>query len=92
MSERVCTVKLFGGLREKAGQAEFVMEIGTAGEILDRLVQGNEALREAIFAGRELRPHVRVMLKGLDIELAQGLETAVGENEQLAVFPPLAGG
>ena len=87
-----CTIKLFGGLRAKAGQAEFVVEGRTVCELLDNLVQGNDALQGAIFEGEELRPHVRVMLNGRDIELADGLKTAVSENDQIAVFPPLAGG
>ena len=88
----LCTIKLFGGLRAKAGQAEFEFEGRTVGEVLTRLVRDNKELEEAIFAAEGLRPHVRVMLNGHDIELGDGLETAVSDNDQIAVFPPLAGG
>jgi molybdopterin converting factor small subunit len=32
------------------------------------------------------------MVNGVDSELAQGLDTAVGEDDQIAIFPPIAGG
>jgi molybdopterin converting factor small subunit len=36
--------------------------------------------------------HVRALLDGRDVELAQGLNTAIDDSDQLAVFPPIAGG
>ena len=69
------------GCRSKAGRPEFLVEGRTARQVLVNLVQSNAALQEAIFEGEELRPHVRVMLNGRDIELADGLETAVSEND-----------
>ena len=92
VSGGLCKVKFFGGLREKAGQAAFDMETGTVRELLACLVNDNEALEKALFEEQALRPHVRVMLNGRDIELGDGLETAVNENDQLAVFPPIGGG
>jgi len=88
----MCTVKLFGGLRARVGQAQLEVEGATTGEVLARLVQSHEALQEVMFNGEALQTHVRVMLNGRDIELLEGLDTAVTANDQLAVFPPLAGG
>ena len=85
-------VKLFGGLRAKAGQAEIMVDGETVGEVLARLVNNNLALQEVIFSGDALQTHVRVMINGRDIELADGLQTAVSADDQIAVFPPLAGG
>lgn len=86
------TLKLFGGLRAKAGQAEFAVEAATVGEALAQLCANYVDLQDAIFDGGQLRPHVRVMVNGHDTELLDGLETPVREGDQIAVFPPIAGG
>jgi molybdopterin synthase sulfur carrier subunit len=89
-------VKLFGNLRGLAGLASGQTTTsatgGTAGEVLLDLCARHPALREAIFDGRSLAPYVRVMVNGQDIELADGLDTTVAEGDQLAIFPPIAGG
>lgn len=86
------TLKLFGGLRAKAGQAEFSVAAATVGEALAQLCANNVDLQDAIFDGGRLRPHVRVMVNGHDTELLDGLETPVRKGDQIAVFPPIAGG
>ena len=70
------------------------MEIpgATVQEVMVALCDGNEGLQAAIFDGRELAPHVRVMITGRDIELDQGLDTPLADDDQLAIFPPIAGG
>lgn len=85
-------IKLFGGLRQKAGRAEQEVSGVTIREAIEHLCENNESLRAAIFDGDMLRPHVRVMVNGHDCELVQGLETPVSEDDQIAVFPPIAGG
>ncbi len=84
-------VKLFGNLRDYA--AAVVESRGdTVREVLLELCETNRKLGRAIFDGDDLRPHVRVMIDGRDIELAQGLDTPVSDTEQMAIFPPIAGG
>lgn len=85
-------IKLFGMLRQKAGTAQQEVSGTTIREALEDLCADNETLRAAIFDGDVLRPHVRVMVNGHDCELAQGLETPVSGDDQIAVFPPIAGG
>ncbi|HEY4722600.1 MAG TPA: ubiquitin-like small modifier protein 1 [Anaerolineae bacterium] len=86
-------VKLFGNLRNQVGKSRLDVPGETVQAALDVICAGNAALRAAIFAASgEVRAHVRVMVNGHDIELAQGLETPVGAADQIAVFPPMAGG
>ena len=85
-------IKLFGGLRQKAGGAEVDGSGATIREALENLCRENEPLRQAIFDGDTLQPHVHVMVNGRDCELLQGLETAVSTQDHIAVFPPIAGG
>jgi molybdopterin synthase sulfur carrier subunit len=88
----IMRIKLFGGLRQTAGSPEFEVSGKTIGEALVNLCAENDNLRAAIFDGSVLRPHVRVMVNGRDCELESGLDTAVFENDQIAIFPPIAGG
>ena len=85
-------VKLFGGLRQKAGGAIKNASGATIREALESICVENEELRAAIFVGAALQPHVRVMVNGRDSELDDGLDTAVYPNDQIAIFPPIAGG
>lgn len=85
-------IKLFGGLRQKAGGAEHNATGVTIREALETLCNNNAPLRAAIFADDGLKPHVRVMVNGHDCELADGLETAVSDQDTVAIFPPIAGG
>ena len=85
-------IKLFGGLRQKAGSKEQPASGATIREALEGICLDNETLRAAIFDGNVLHPHVRVMVNGRDCELAQGLDTPVSDDDQIAVFPPIAGG
>jgi len=89
---KVATVKFFGNLREIAGNPHFEVPGENVSDLLQALCVGNEALREAIFDGALLRPFIRVMLDGQDIELAQGLNTQVSDANSIAIFPPIAGG
>jgi molybdopterin synthase sulfur carrier subunit len=85
-------IKLFGGLRQIAGTKEQDITGATIREVLEKICADDESLRKAIFEGTKLHQHVRVMVNGRDSELVQGLETPVSEDDQIAIFPPIAGG
>jgi molybdopterin synthase sulfur carrier subunit len=85
-------VKLFGNLRQHAGQATVKASGATIHEVLLDLCAAFPALNSAIFDNGQLHSYVRVMINGRDIELAQGLDTLVDESDQVAIFPPIAGG
>ncbi|UCD42575.1 MAG: MoaD/ThiS family protein [Chloroflexota bacterium] len=85
-------IKFYGGLRQIAGTKDQEIAGATIREVLEKICADNESLRMAIFDGTNLHQHVRVMVNGRDSELAQGLETPVSANDQIAIFPPIAGG
>lgn len=85
-------VKLFGNLRQHTGQLSVTASGATIGEVLRELCLDYPTLENAIFDGNQIQTHVRVMINGRDIELADGLNTSVSETDQIAVFPPIAGG
>ena len=85
-------VKLFGNLRQHTGQGTVPASGATIHEVLLDLCAAFPALEEAIFDEGHLYSYVRVMINGRDIELAEGLDTLVNEKDQVAIFPPIAGG
>ena len=71
-------VKLFGGLQRKAGTTAVIIAGSTVQETLQNLFIVQPALETAVLDDQnQLKPHVRVMINGHDIELENGLETAV---------------
>ena len=88
----MATIKLFGDLRPESGTAVLEFQGETVRALLAALMAKQPQLKTALFDGNELQPHVRIMINGHAIELADGLETAVSPNDQIAIFPPIAGG
>ena len=85
-------IKLYGNLRQLAGVSQAQADGATVRRVIEALCTNNAALRDAIMDGDTLCAHVRVMVNGRDAELAQGLDTPVRADDQIAIFPPIAGG
>jgi len=86
-------VKLFGGLQRKAGTTAVTTSGSTVLEVLQILFTHHPELETAVTDDQnQLQPHVRVMVNGHDIEFKEGLETAVTDQDTIAIFPPIAGG
>jgi molybdopterin synthase sulfur carrier subunit len=64
------------------------------GAVLRRLVAAYPALQGELLTpdGEALPPYVQVFINGRSIRDLQGLATPVTEDDQLAIFPPVAGG
>ena len=86
------TVKFFGGLRRAAGGSTFTAEGGTVRAVLNGLCTDKPELRAALLDGDELRAQVRVVVNGRDIEFTGKLDTPLATDDQIAIFPPIAGG
>jgi molybdopterin synthase sulfur carrier subunit len=85
-------VKLYGNLRRLSATPHCVVQGATVREILDALARDNARLRAALFHDDALAEHIRITRNGRDIRHAQNLETPLSENDELAIFPPVAGG
>ena len=85
-------VKLFGNLRTIAQTANLEIPGETVQEIVMSLIARHPDLEGAILDSGNLRPYVRVMVSGRDVELTQGLLTPVSDDDEVAIFPPIAGG
>lgn len=89
-------VMLFATLREVAGAKEVEVDLeagATVRHALERLVDLYPNLKEEIFTERgALQRSVIILLRGRNIRLEGGLDTVLGEDDYLAIFPPVAGG
>ena len=97
--------KLFADIAERAGTDEVRVDVAdgdpTVGDALDALFEAHPELRERVLAdegvGSDSRdgiaPDVNVLLDGADVFVTgDGLATGIGEDAELALFPPVSGG
>ena len=82
-------VKLYANLRKLADTKEMSVSGWTVREVVSELVRQKPAIGEIVLQNGGLAPHVIVTLNGHNIA---DVETPVGEQDIVAVFPPLAGG
>jgi sulfur-carrier protein len=62
-------------------------------DVLDKMVEMFPELKDEIYNDeKKLKPFVHLYVNGRNIIHAQDLETVVKETDQLALFPPVAGG
>ncbi len=89
----MAVIKLFGNLRRIAGARELDVAAETVRELMDTICAGQPELCKALLDERgQLKQYVRVMVNGHDVELARGLDTPIQVDDQVAIFPPIAGG
>jgi sulfur-carrier protein len=90
-------IRLFATLRPLAGgkHADVPAEPGdTVRTVLHRLIEQHPALTGEVLTpdGQALLPHVQVFIGGESIRHKQGLDTVLHQVDDMAVFPPVAGG
>ena len=87
-------VKLPTQLREAAGgESAVTVEGGTVREVLDALFARHDDLRDRLTDdGGGLRRFVNVYVSGEDVRFGDGLDTAVGERDEVQILPAVAGG
>ena len=90
----MATVKLPTQLRDAAGGATEAQAPGsTVAEVLESLYAEHGELRERLSDGDGgLRRFVNVYLRGEDIRFLDGLDTKVGDADEVTILPAVAGG
>jgi len=87
------TVKIPAQLRAvTGGEGELEVEGATVGEALEAVFERHEDLRERITEDGEVRRFVNVYVAGEDIRFRDGLETEIGDAEDVTILPAVAGG
>jgi len=90
-------IRLYATLRTRAGGARDV-EVGwgpgtSVGDVIRDLLARKPELEGCIVgADGRVVPYVSVFIDGRDIRYLDGLATLLGESDEIAIFPPVAGG
>jgi MoaD family protein len=85
-------VKLYANLRTVTGKKELSIPGGNIQEVLEKLSQDFPGLVHFLFENGKLRPRVIITVNGQTLDPATGLVTSVSEQDQIAIFPSVAGG
>jgi sulfur-carrier protein len=87
------TVKIPAQLRAVTdGEGEIDVDAGTVGGALEAVFERHEDLRERITEEGDLRRFVNVYVAGEDIRFKDGLETEIGDGDDVTILPAVAGG
>jgi len=82
-------IKLFASLRKVTGTKELSITGASAGEVISELVKRHPDLAAHLLENGQIRPHVIITING---HPATDMDTLVTEQDQIAIFPPIAGG
>lgn len=89
-------IKLYGLLREAAGASAVSLPAkpgATVSDVLTDLARRYPALRDRLFLwDGSLQPYLLIAVSGIDIRDRGGLAHPVRPQDEIAVFPPSAGG
>lgn len=89
-------IKVFANFREICGGKTVTLSIENGQAILsvlNQLIERYPLMAEELFTeDKKLKPLVHVFINGQNIIHLDGLTTTVKETDQIALFPPVAGG
>ena len=86
------TVKFFAGLRSTAGTKETSVSADSVRGLLDVLVDTYPSLGDKLWDGETIRPHVVITINGHPLDPVLGPDVPVQSEDEIAIFPPIAGG
>ncbi|HHY36720.1 MAG TPA: MoaD/ThiS family protein [Firmicutes bacterium] len=87
-------VKFFASIRDCAGVKEDTVAFsGTVGELLQFLSKRyGDSFRKAVLAGDQVSDRVIILVNGRNIVHLAGTDTVLGEEDEVSIFPVVAGG
>lgn len=88
-------VRLFATLRDvfKDDETELKLRINdTIRDLLEALCNSTERRHELLDKSGNLRPYVKILKNGRNIDFLSGTDTRLADGDIVAVFPPIGGG
>ena len=89
-------VRIFATLRPLVGAREVEVEVrvgDTVRNVLDGLKHTYPALHERILdEDGNIQRSIHILVNGRSVKYLQGLDTAIGDGDRLALFPAVGGG
>lgn len=89
------TVKYFATIRALTGEPERRVD-GRPGDLRELLTQLAERygrlFRRTVFDGDALHGEIILLVNGRNVRHLQGLDTPLGEDDEVSIFPMIAGG
>lgn len=61
-------------------------------KVLEKLVEGNEAAKAHLYKEGKLRGDLIIMKNGIGIAHLDALKTLIGNEDEVTIFPAIAGG
>ena len=92
---RGVTVKYFATIRKYTGEAERHLDDAPADlrELLTALAgRYGASFRRAVFRGGELSGEIIILVNGRNVLYLQGLDSPVKADDEVSIFPMVAGG
>lgn len=89
--------KLFANLAETAGDRTVEIETDdpepTVRDALEALLDRHPDLEPLVLdESGDLQDHINLLKNGSNVSFERGLDTAIDEDDELALFPPVTGG
>jgi len=85
-------IKLYAILRTASGKKELTLPGESIQEVLGNICREYPGLVRFLFEEEKLRPRVILTVNGQTLDPATGLNQSVSEQDQIGIFPPVAGG
>jgi len=86
-------VRFSSALEKVTDERTTEVDAETVGEALDELAEkyGDE-FQERLMEDGELRRFVNLYVNGDDVRHGEGLETAIGDDDEVSILPAVSGG
>ena len=88
-------IRIFAFFREKIGKKSLHYKFNTKITVLEAIIifcRDYDICSDILDDKMQLKDYVSILLQGRNISLLNGLDTRLHDNDELAIFPPLAGG